>query len=506
MPLPARVSDLTGFDLLLSVARTGSIGRAATEHGVSQPAASARMRLLEGQLGLALIERSPRGSKLTPAGALVAGWAQAAVDAAESLDAGLTALRRERDSRLRIAASMTVAEYLLPSWLTALRAVDPGAIVALSAVNSAEVAQAVLADTADIGFVEAPGVPGGLHAEPVGRDSLTLVVAPAHPWTRRRAGVPAAELARTALVSREAGSGTRGYLEEALRAQAGLAWVPPAAELSSTTAIKAAVAAGAGPAVLSSLAVAAELAAGTLRAVPVTGVDLTRTLRAVWTEGRRLAGPALDLYAIAARAARNLGRLLPDEPGARGLARRDGPLGRVVRPVRGPGGRHWGRRWGQRWGQHWGVNRGARRDRPRPAVLPPGRGGQRQRADVAQQRHPGQDGHRHRGGVLAAPDEDLPGAERAAEGGQARRRHYREQPVPHGDGPGHEQDPGADQGDAEHRVDRQHRRRGGDLGEEPAVRVGGRDLDVEVEDDAQAILDHQHDQHRHARIPKLGPA
>jgi len=302
MPLPSRVSDLTGFDLLLSVARTGSIGRAAAEHGVSQPAASARMRLLEGQLGLALIERSPRGSKLTPAGALVAGWAQAALDAAESLDAGLTALRRERDSRLRIAASMTVAEYLLPAWLTALRATDPGAIVALSAVNSADVAQAVLADAAEIGFVEGPGVPDGLHAEPVGRDALTLVVAPAHPWARRR-GVPVAELARTALVSREAGSGTRGYLEEALRAQAGLERVPSAAELSSTTAIKAAVATGAGPAVLSSLAVAAELTAGTLRAVPVTGVDLSRTLRAVWTEGRRLTGPALDLYAIAARSA-----------------------------------------------------------------------------------------------------------------------------------------------------------------------------------------------------------
>jgi DNA-binding transcriptional LysR family regulator len=490
MPLPVRVSDLTGFDLLLSVARTGSIGRAAAEHGVSQPAASARMRLLEGQLGLALIERSPRGSKLTPAGALVGGWAQAAVDAAASLDAGVVALRRERDSRLRIAASMTVAEYLLAAWLTALRSVDPGAVVALSAVNSADVAHAVLAGAAEIGFVEGPGIPDGLHAEPVGRDTLTLVVAPAHPWARRRAGVPAAELARTALVSREAGSGTRGYLEEALRAQAGLAWVPPAAELSSTTAIKAAVAAGAAPAVLSSLAVAAELAAGTLRAVPVTGVDLTRTLRAVWTEGRRLAGPALDLYAIAVRSAHPRGRhLLPDEPGARGLARRGRPFGRVVRPVRGPGGRH------------WGVNRGARRDRPRPAVLPPGRGGQRQRADVAQQRHPGQDGHRHRGGVLAAPDEDLPGAERAAECGQARRRQHREQPVPHADSPGHEQDPGADQGDAEHRVDRQHRRRGGDLGEDPGVRVGGRDLDVEVEDDAEAILDHQHDQHRYAHMP-----
>ena len=303
MPLPSRVSDLTGFDLLLSVTRTGSIGRAAAEHGISQPAASARMRLLEAQLGLALIERSPRGSRLTPAGALVAGWAQAAVDAAAALDAGLVALRHERDSRLRIAASMTVAEYLLPAWLTALRAVDPGAVVALSAVNSAEVAQAVLADAADIGFIEGPEIPDGLHAEPVGRDRLTLVVAPAHPWARRRSGVPAAELARTALVSREAGSGTRRFLEEALRTQAGLERVPPAAELSSTTAIKAAVAAGAGsgPAVLSSLAVAAELSAGTLRAVPVTGVDLTRTLRVVWTPGRRLTGPARDLYTIAAR-------------------------------------------------------------------------------------------------------------------------------------------------------------------------------------------------------------
>jgi DNA-binding transcriptional LysR family regulator len=300
MPLPSRVSDLVGFDLLLSVARLGSLGRAAAEHGISQPAASARVRLLEARLGVALIQRSPRGSVLTPTGALVAGWAQAAVDAAAALEAGVNALRVERDSRLKIAASMTVAEYLLPAWLAALRVAGPAATVALSAVNSAEVAQAVLAGDADIGFVEGPAIPDGLHAEPVGRDTLTLIVGPAHPWARRRSGIPAGELAQAALVSREAGSGTRRFLEEALRAQAGLMPVPPLAELSSTTAIKAAVAAGAGPAVLSSLAVAAELAAGTLRAVPVTGVDLNRTLRAVWTAGRRLTGPARDLYAIAA--------------------------------------------------------------------------------------------------------------------------------------------------------------------------------------------------------------
>ena len=305
MTLASRVSDLTGFDLLLTVARLGSLGRAATEHGMSQPAASARMRQLEGQLGLALIERSPRGSRLTPAGALVGDWAQAAIDAAAALDAGVTALRRERDSRVRIAASMTVAEYLLPAWLIALRAMDPGAAVALMAVNSADVADAVLADAADVGFVEGPDLPDGLRAEPVGADVLTVIVAPAHPWALRARrggrGITARELAGTPLVAREAGSGTRRYLEEALAAQVGLDRVPPLAELSSTTAIKAAVAAGAGPAVLSSLAVAADLAAGTLCAVPVSGLDLRRTLRAVWPACRRLTGPARDLYTIAAR-------------------------------------------------------------------------------------------------------------------------------------------------------------------------------------------------------------
>ena len=56
MTLPARVSDLAPFDLLLTVARQGSLGRAAAAHGISQPAASTRIRQLEAQLGLALIE------------------------------------------------------------------------------------------------------------------------------------------------------------------------------------------------------------------------------------------------------------------------------------------------------------------------------------------------------------------------------------------------------------------------------------------------------------------
>jgi DNA-binding transcriptional LysR family regulator len=163
------------------------------------------------------------------------------------------------------------------------------------------VASAILDGNADIGFTESPELPTGLASHHVATDRLTVVVPPGHPWTQRRSGITAAELAATPLVAREPGSGTRSHLEEALRAQAGADWVPPVAELSSTTAIKSAVAAGIGPAVLSVLAVAPELAASTLHQVKVTDLDLSRSLLAVWAEGRQLTGPAADLSAIAVR-------------------------------------------------------------------------------------------------------------------------------------------------------------------------------------------------------------
>ncbi|WP_033345682.1 LysR family transcriptional regulator [Catenuloplanes japonicus] len=301
MPLPPLVSDLTGFDLLLSVARLGSVGRAAQEHRVSQPAASARLRRLERTLGLTLLHRGPRGSTLTAHGALVADWARAALDAAAALAEGVGTLRTAAEGRLLIAASQTVAEYLLPGWLVAIRAGHPTLTVALQAANSAAVAALVLSGDADLGFVEGPDLPAGLHASPVATDRLVAVVAPGHAWTRRRRGIPPSELASTPLVAREALSGTRRALEAALRTHGLDTLAPPLLELSSTTAIKHAVAAGSGPAVLSSLAVTTELAAGTLVEVPIPGVRLERSLRAVWPTGHQLSGPAHDLYLIARR-------------------------------------------------------------------------------------------------------------------------------------------------------------------------------------------------------------
>ncbi|MFB7108318.1 LysR family transcriptional regulator [Streptomyces sp. NPDC056291] len=291
--LAHRVPDLGALELLLAVARLGSLGGAARELGITQPAASSRIRSMERQLGVALVDRSPRGSRLTDAGALVTDWARRVVEAAEVFDAGAQALRDRRDSRLRVAASMTIAEYLLPGWLIALRTRRPDTAVSLLAGNSAVVAERLLGDEADLGFVEGVSVPSGLDSVVIGHDRLLVVTAPTHPWARRRRPLSAEELATTPLILREKGSGTRQVLDAAL---GGLA--RPLIELSSTTAVKASAVSGAGPAVLSELAVGEELSLRRLVPVPVDGITLERDLRAVWPTGHRPVGPARELLSL----------------------------------------------------------------------------------------------------------------------------------------------------------------------------------------------------------------
>ncbi|MDI2125356.1 LysR family transcriptional regulator [Yinghuangia seranimata] len=290
--------DLPALELLLAVARLGSLGKAAREVGVSQPAASARMRTLERLVGVPLLERTPRGSVLTSAGLLVTDWARPLLEAADELDVGLAALREDQNSRLRVEASLTVAEYLLPRWLVALRQARPGVAVSLRVANSTDVAARVLAGEADLGFTEGSRSPRGLDSAVVAHDRLTVVVAPGHPWARRRRPVPAAELAATPLVQREQGSGTREVLAAALGKLVDGEPAAPLLELASTTALKAAAVSGAGPAVLSSLAVADDLAAGRLIAVEVADLPLARKLRAVWRHGTQPRGPARELLSL----------------------------------------------------------------------------------------------------------------------------------------------------------------------------------------------------------------
>jgi molybdate transport repressor ModE-like protein len=302
MQLSPRMPDLASLELLLAIASHGSLSAAARDLGLTQQAASARLASLEVHTGVRLVTRSTRGSRLTEPGVVAAQWADKLLQVAHEVDVGLAALRESSRSQVRVSASLTIAEQLLPGWLVSLQAAarrrgeTPVAVV-LTATNSHHVLDQVRAGEADLGFIEAPQVPPGLPSRVIAHDELVLVVRPDHPWARRGTHVTARELSRTPLVTREPGSGTRAYLTAALTAWLGpeAAEARPALELSTSAAIRGAVLAGSAPAVLSQLAVSEDIAMGRLRAIPVDGIDLRRELRAIWLGARPPAGAVRDL-------------------------------------------------------------------------------------------------------------------------------------------------------------------------------------------------------------------
>jgi DNA-binding transcriptional LysR family regulator len=300
--------ELSAMEVLVAVAGAGSFNSAAGELNVSQQAVSSRIAALEGQTGVTLVARTPRGSSLTAAGLVVSEWASRVLSLAGEMDAGLAALRQDARTTVRVAASVTIAEYLLPGWLVALRADaadhnQAAVSVDLVVANGTRVARHVRDGEVDLGFVEGPSAPRQLRSVTVGRDRLVIAVHRDHPWARKDTSVTPAELARTALVVREEGSGTRDVFVAALRGAIGPApdIADPALVLPTTAAVRAAVIAGAGPAVISELAVADDIDAGRLTVATISGLDLNRRFRAVWRgTARPPVGAARDLVAIAA--------------------------------------------------------------------------------------------------------------------------------------------------------------------------------------------------------------
>jgi molybdate transport repressor ModE-like protein len=300
--MASEAPDVATLQLLVGIDDRGSMGAASRALGMAQPNASRAIRELERRLGMALVERSPRGSTLTAAGTVIAHWAREVLADVERLLDAAAALRAERDAQLTVASSMTVAEHLLPGWLGNFRRLNRDVKIHLRVLNSMQVFERVTEGSCDLGFAEGPSVPEHLNKITVARDRLVVVVHPVHPWARRRRPLTMAELAATPLLVREPGSGTRRTLDLALQEFERPA---PLLELGSGAAIRTSVIAGVGPAVLSTLAIGDAVESGQLRLVEVKGLDLKRTLRAVWRPPRSLTGPAGALLRSVLRGSRD---------------------------------------------------------------------------------------------------------------------------------------------------------------------------------------------------------
>lgn len=289
---------MSSLALLVAVADHGSLSSGARAVGMAQSNATRAVKTLERRLGFPLLERATTGSKPTPEGALVIEWAREALQGLNNLWTGAQALAAPADREFTFAASMTVAEHLAPTWIGRLHEVDPRIKTKLRVMNSSEVIAAVNNRDVTLGFVETPDIPPQLSSTTVWTDELVLIVPPGHPWARRREPVALGELAQTNLVEREAGSGTRAFLDERI----GRPRATPVAEFNSNSAICQSVSAGMGPAVLSRLAVEGALRMGSFAQVPLHEGNLVRDLQAIWRGSAPTEGPAAALLAICAQA------------------------------------------------------------------------------------------------------------------------------------------------------------------------------------------------------------
>lgn len=294
---PDKWPDLEDLALLVLVARSGSLGQAAGQLGLSQPTVSRRMAALERRLKVTLLQRGPRGTVLTENGRVIVDWAASLLDAAGRFDRSVAALHRQRSVTVSVAVSMTVAEHHAPGWVARLAQIAPETSLSLVVHNSTEVADLVEAGDTDIGFVESPTIRRSLQQRRVGWDRLVLAVPPTHPWAELDRPLPVDDLVAERLLLREPGSGTRETLEEAL-AERGVG-LERDRVMGSNTALRAAAVGGLGPVVLSESALEADLVARRLVEVPVEGLDLRRPLTAIWRRDEQPSGGAAALLAVA---------------------------------------------------------------------------------------------------------------------------------------------------------------------------------------------------------------
>ena len=281
---------LRQLESFLAVAREGSFTLAARRLHLSQPTLSEHVDELERELGKPLFLRRHRHVALSEAGRLLEPFVTRIFATLESAAHAVADLDGLQHGSLLVGASTTPGIYVLPRIIGLFRTKYPGITLSLQIANSRTIEERVRAAQLEIGVVGGHVLAAGAHCLSEGLvDELVLIVPPDHVWAKHGA-IDARHLSEQPLLMREDGSATRLVAERALR-KAGLRW-RAAMELDHTEAIKQAVMAGLGVALVSSHAVRREIAARNLAALRVRGLDLRRHFHVIHDDRRPLSASA----------------------------------------------------------------------------------------------------------------------------------------------------------------------------------------------------------------------
>jgi DNA-binding transcriptional LysR family regulator len=275
--------NLNHLAIFHAVAEEGSVTRAAERLHISQPAVSKTLRELETSLGMALFHRLSKGVRLTDAGEILRGYARQIFELENEAGRALSELRELERGRLSVGASTTIGVYLLPELCAAFRNAFPGIEMRLEIANTAQIQRRLIRNEFDLALTEGFVAAADIQAEVLGHDDIICIAPRGHILLNEKE-VDIARVLREPLLWREAGSGTRAVVEQALSERNLIA--QPLLSLGSTEAIKRAVAAGSGLAFVSHLTVENELKNGELAQVPLCDFSIRRSLQRLRVKGK----------------------------------------------------------------------------------------------------------------------------------------------------------------------------------------------------------------------------
>jgi DNA-binding transcriptional LysR family regulator len=268
-----------------AVADTLSFTRAAERLFLTQSAVSHQIAKLERELGCGLLERAGRNVSLTPAGRTLATEARRVF---AQIETAVEATRQAADAdrgRIRIGASNTACQYILPEALREFRECFPGYTLSIAPADSPVSIEHLTTDAIDLALIIRPERASKLKLHPLFDDELLLIASPLHAWTRtgrldRRA------LSTQRMILYSSGSATSRLVERYF-AKLGISlqsWI----ELGDVGAIKELVKIGLGISVMAPWVARQEIDRGSLVALPLPGSRLRRRWCVASQPGREL--------------------------------------------------------------------------------------------------------------------------------------------------------------------------------------------------------------------------
>jgi len=287
------------LQVFYTVAKQLSFTKAAECLCMTQPAVTFQVKQLEAQLNISLFERTPSKIILTSAGELAMQYAEKILNLTTEMETRLAEMSGQANGVLMIGASTTIADYMLPQMLGVFKSRFPQVQLRLSVANSQTIENRIIDHSLDIGLVESPSHHPSLITQVFYQDDLVVICAVNHAWAQCD-NIHPEQLGNEPYIGREPGSGTREVVDQYLREHG----VQPelldvVMELGSPEAIKGAVEAGLGVAIVSKATVIKERELGKLVAIPLYP-PLRRDLTQVYTQEKfrsKLLQSFIDLIA-----------------------------------------------------------------------------------------------------------------------------------------------------------------------------------------------------------------